>query len=424
MNSTPEIILTMNDDTTSPTGRTLSGDTSNQQQAVADFLRLEAAMNTCRPSLVRFARSRGVSADALEDVVQETLLEAWQHLHRLDTFDSFEAWLRGICRNVCRRWATTHATEQARNAPLLYEKDNTGVGFEERILDPYVLDPIEELNRQDLSLLLSRALGYLPDATRMALELHYLAELPHQEAAARLGLTMKALEMRLYRARRQLRHILNNELRTEAEDFGLTLDQEAVPHWRETRIWCMFCARYHLQGRLETQPNGQVSLHLRCPGCIRTCGAGWIETGATDVLRGVRSLRPALNRILSSPNWISEPHRHACSWCKSPVQTQLSGPQDLHYVPPLPYWPGLRWLQYCSSCGGLSSCQVGLSVLKHPLAQSFIAQHPRWINEPEALVNDAGISAIRVRLTDLMSADQLTLLVDSSNGLVLTALDR
>jgi hypothetical protein len=66
---------------------------------------------------------------------------------------------------------------------------------------------------------------------------------------------------------------------------------------------------------------------------------------------------------------------------------------------------------------------VGLSVLKHPLAQSFIAQHLRWINEPEVLVDYAGQTVIRVRLTDLVSAAQLTLLVDSDNGAVVTALD-
>jgi hypothetical protein len=66
---------------------------------------------------------------------------------------------------------------------------------------------------------------------------------------------------------------------------------------------------------------------------------------------------------------------------------------------------------------------VGLSVLTHPLAQSFITQHPRWINEPEVLVDYAGQTAIRVRLTDLLSAARLTLLVGSDNGEVLTTLD-
>ena len=141
------------------------------------------------------------------------------------------------------------------------------------------------------------------------------------------------------------------------------------------------------------------------------------------MLRGLRSLRPALTRLLSSADWTSENHRHICFWCKSPVQTQLSGHDDLHYVPPLPYWSGLRWLRSCSSCGGLSSGQVGLSVLKHLFAQSFISQHPRWINEPEVLVDYAGQTAIRVRLTDLVSTARLTLLVDSGNGVVLTTLD-
>src|SRR5260370_28482476 len=66
---------------------------------------LERRMAAARPRLMRLARSHGLSPDTAEDVVQETLLEAWRHLDRLYEPDAFDAWLRGICRNVCRRHA-------------------------------------------------------------------------------------------------------------------------------------------------------------------------------------------------------------------------------------------------------------------------------------------------------------------------------
>ncbi|HZR39337.1 MAG TPA: sigma factor, partial [Ktedonobacteraceae bacterium] len=66
--------------------------------------RVEEALASARPRLLRLATVRGVAPDAIDDVVQETLLEAWQYLDRLRSPEHFDAWLDGICRNICRRW--------------------------------------------------------------------------------------------------------------------------------------------------------------------------------------------------------------------------------------------------------------------------------------------------------------------------------
>ena len=70
---------------------------------------LEQALSAARPRLLRLAQRRGVTPDALDDVVQETLIEAWQHLSHLRSLERFDAWLDGICRNVVLRWARTQA---------------------------------------------------------------------------------------------------------------------------------------------------------------------------------------------------------------------------------------------------------------------------------------------------------------------------
>ena len=61
---------------------------------------------------------RNVPADSVEDVVQETLLEAWTHLDRLSAPEGFHLWLDEICRNVCRRHARKHRTELQLSPPL------------------------------------------------------------------------------------------------------------------------------------------------------------------------------------------------------------------------------------------------------------------------------------------------------------------
>ena len=69
--------------------------------------------------------------------------------------------------------------------------------------DALAFDSSEELNRQDLGVLLDRAMSYLSQETRTMLTLHYLLELPQHEVAARLGLTESAIKARMFGNRKR-----------------------------------------------------------------------------------------------------------------------------------------------------------------------------------------------------------------------------
>ena len=69
---------------------------------------IDATLDSARPRLMRLASLHGIAPDAAEDVVQETLIEAWRHLNQMHTPARFDAWLTGICRNVCLRWIRSH----------------------------------------------------------------------------------------------------------------------------------------------------------------------------------------------------------------------------------------------------------------------------------------------------------------------------
>src|SRR5215467_4572759 len=153
---------------------------------------LEALLATARPRLAHIARTHGVPLDDVNDVVQETLVEAWQHLETLRTPERFDAWLHGICRHVSLHWMRAQGATERRQRPfssLLSGEEETDRAMLEPV-DSQMLDLAEELNRQDLAVLLDRAMGYLPVSTRKALELHYLAEMPQREVALRLGMTI------------------------------------------------------------------------------------------------------------------------------------------------------------------------------------------------------------------------------------------
>src|SRR5215813_11446175 len=109
-----------------------------QEQALWERQRLQRALltdkegvlQTIRPRIFRLAQLRGVPPDAIEDVVQETLLEAWRHLDRLQSLQGFQPWIEEICRNVYRRYARRQWSDlqhyKAFLPPSPFDEDNPG----------------------------------------------------------------------------------------------------------------------------------------------------------------------------------------------------------------------------------------------------------------------------------------------------------
>ncbi|HJT56770.1 MAG TPA: RNA polymerase sigma factor [Ktedonobacteraceae bacterium] len=385
--------------------------TSPQDDTILDVTEnIDTLLTNARPRLLRLTHAQGISADAAEDIVQETLLEAWRHLNALRDPNRFDAWLNGICRNVCLRWqrsqhiATTHLVSLSELAPA---KDDDA--SESAIPDPTSFDPAEELSRQDMALLLDRALGYLPDSTCKAVELHYLSELPQREAALQLGMTIHVLEERLYRARHQLRQLLNNELRSEAELFGLALDAEDTDGWRTSREWCFFCGQHRLLGKLESR-EGYGNLLMRCPSCSRMYGDCNINQHRR-YLYGLHSFKPALKRVREKMlSWMPQAiadGSYPCHACGKLVKLRLIPPNE----PYADYYflhPEHVLALICPSCGECSSMWAGnAAVWFSPISRAFQEQHPRSIIGPEIMTEYANQPALRFCLIDVTSNAQL-----------------
>ena len=380
---------------------------AQQEQTHAELRHnIEELLLLARPRLLNVARKYGVPGDAADDIAQETLLEAWRHLANLRDPERFDAWLNGICHNVCRRWSQTRSKETQRQERLPdFSLDEAESDQQMDIPDPLALDPAEELSRQDLAVLLDRAMQHLSESARIVLDLCYLAEMPQQEAAARLGLNINTLDVRLHRARRQLHQVFHTTLRADAEQFGLILDQDTARGWRETSIWCMFCARDHLQGLLEPQPDGRVDLLMRC----LTCQRQWVQSGAMSEIVGISSFRTALKRVnqVAGSHWASAQRQRTCYFCHAPISREILPPGESLPWLQVP-WEGFRLVVQCRACRSYGSIYLGGLAWIHPAARQFIAQHPRWLHKPEQLVAYAGQPAFRARLADIASADTLT----------------
>ena len=437
-------------ETTAPTGEVMLKN-DMPADAITDTTRAErftasgpaamlaAAMEAARPRLLRLARLRGAPPDVVEDVVQETLLEAWRCLDRLYDPSGADRWLDEICRNVCRRYARNHASDQ-RHILLPSAITRDGVDTDDAtsalldaIPDGDGDDPLEALTRQDMALLLDRALGLLPADARELVELCYLRETPQREATGRLGLSLSALEARLHRARRQLRTLFNGPLRGDAEAFGLALDEASAEGWIETRLWCSLCGG-HLTGLFITQPDGDLNLHMRCAACEQHHGlcdvdGSSIHSKGLVPLAGLRSFRPAWKRaMLGTAHRFTHSLRQApqteranafhCEYCGAPATIQLVEKTRLADLPdglaglarhPYQFWAWWQCQRQAQEHSGFFAAS-DLVYWTSAAARQFMREHPRWISAPELLVEHAGQAALRLQMADSASAAQLTLL--------------
>ncbi|MBA4000493.1 MAG: RNA polymerase subunit sigma-24 [Brevundimonas sp.] len=155
-------------------------------------------MTATKGDLHRFvARYVGDPDEAL-DLTQETYAAAWLSIRRYDPDRPFGAWLRTIALNKCRDWSRRRRVRRlVRGVMSLDAPEAMAVG------DPV---PAAEARADDRRRVerLNLALRELPDGQRAPLLLAVLEGRSHAEIGQILGLSSKAVELRIARARKAL----------------------------------------------------------------------------------------------------------------------------------------------------------------------------------------------------------------------------
>lgn len=199
-----------------------------------------------RARLIRLCTRMTGRSDVAEDLAQETLLEAWKHLHTLRDPQRFTSWLMGIARHLCLRWQRA----QAREHTHIDAQPRAGQHLADDRAAPLVdeFDLELELERRELAELLDRALALLPAETRLLLIERYIQESPLAEIAARLGISLGTATKRLQRGRLAFRQTLTANFPEELAPYLL---MSAGGGWQATRLWCFVCGQRHLYARVE-----------------------------------------------------------------------------------------------------------------------------------------------------------------------------
>ena len=138
--------------------------------------------------------------DAL-DLAQETFVRVFTHRSRFRSGGKFSTWLFSIATNLARdqmRWRARHPNISFPNADESECPENAG----------RELGPFERVRNVEEAELVREAVQELPEALRIPLVLAEYERKTQKEIATVTNCSPKAVEMRIYRARKELREKL------------------------------------------------------------------------------------------------------------------------------------------------------------------------------------------------------------------------
>jgi RNA polymerase sigma-70 factor (ECF subfamily) len=163
---------------------------------------LNALMDRHREGLFRFVlRHVHNEADALE-LAMETFVRAYFNIGRFRPSAKFVTWLYQIALNLCRDHSKSRAYQYSLQTVSADAPAEEGEQPEQLLARDR--DPLKETEgREELSAL-EKAIGELPEDLKNPLILTALEGHSQAEAAALLGISQKAVEMKVYRARKLL----------------------------------------------------------------------------------------------------------------------------------------------------------------------------------------------------------------------------
>ena len=181
----------------------MSRDAATDAELVAEVLAgreaaFTALMRRHKSWLYLFVRRHVATSEDAYDVVQESFTSAWGALKRYDPTRPFDTWLRRIALNKCRDRGRREAVRRR-----AFRMVGLAPEAVEQVPDAAPDAEAASIGGEALARL-NAAIADLPGKLREPLILTFLQGLSQREAAEVLGVTPKVVEMRAYRARKQL----------------------------------------------------------------------------------------------------------------------------------------------------------------------------------------------------------------------------
>ena len=133
-----------------------------------------------------------------EEITQDTFLQVYKKLPTLKDPYKFAGWLYVIANRLCIDWI------RKRNLAIQSLEDTPVEEIEKSSYTHHVSEQSEIANSERRREIVKKLLAKLPESERTVMTLHYLGEMTVKEISRFLGVSVSAINNRLYRARKRL----------------------------------------------------------------------------------------------------------------------------------------------------------------------------------------------------------------------------
>ena len=148
-----------------------------------------------------------------DDLIQETFLRIQRNVESLKDSSKLSPWIFRIAYNLCQ--------DHFRQAKVLRKKgiiDHEEVEDLEEALIQNESDIQKELEQRQMGECVQNQIGFLPESLRTVLVLFDIMDFSLQEVAEILGITVENAKVRLHRARKKMKGILERQCTFETDE--------------------------------------------------------------------------------------------------------------------------------------------------------------------------------------------------------------
>ena len=150
---------------------------------------------------------------AADDLIQETFLKIQNNLKSLKDPSKLSPWIFRIAYNLCQ----DHFRQLKRSRKEERIDQEEMEDFKETLIQKES-DIQKELEQRQMGECVQNQINLLPESLRTVLVLFDIMEFNHQEIADILGITVKNVKVRLHRARKKLKPILEEKCTFETDE--------------------------------------------------------------------------------------------------------------------------------------------------------------------------------------------------------------
>lgn len=165
--------------------------------------------------IVNYVRRMVSDRDDADDIAQEVFVRVYAGLRGFENRSALYTWLFRIATNLCIDYRRRRRRPERQHLSLdaLPELAASGNSDKER---GAVTTPEQAAIHSELSVMIERAIGTLPERLRAVVLLHDVEGLPYEDVARIVGCPLGTVKSRLFHARSALRDTLGPYLRGEA----------------------------------------------------------------------------------------------------------------------------------------------------------------------------------------------------------------